>query len=341
MTDEQFGRLLDGLEAPRRPDEAFATALLDEIGRELRFESTLGAKTQHPSVRAVRKRRQAGRWPLELLLVAALVATASVGVATLLAGGIRDRLATTPRPGTLLAQVRASESLRIAIRPDYPQVQIGAEPVAGFDVDVAEELGHRLGIPTDLVFDTPTTMLSASSAATWDIALPSVPTWSIDARVFLSSEPYYYWTHWLIVPARSNATSIANLAAGPICVVSGDAGEAWLQGAYGGTASSPLARPTLTKATDDECVAALAAGQAVAAVTAHLSAADLTDRAVRSIGGPEPEPRAVVLRGQPPSGADPTDLLQAVDRELAAMRGDGTLARLSESRFGGVDLTGP
>jgi ABC-type amino acid transport substrate-binding protein len=342
MTDEQFGRLLEGLEAPRRPDEAFAAALLTEIGRELGCESSSRSGAQHPSVRAVRRRRRTGRWPVDLLLVAALVVSASVGLATLLPGAIRDRLAPTPQRATLDAQVRAAGVLRVAIRPDYPQFQIGAEPLAGFDVDVASELGRRLALPIDLVYDTASTMLSAPGGAKWDIALPSVPTWSIDSGAFLATEPYYYWPHWLLVPTSSKAAGIADVAAGPICAVQGDAGGDWLRGVYGAAAASRITTLILTEPSDDACLAALAAGQAVAAVTAHLSEADLRERSnVRQIGSLEAEPRSVVLQRPAASGADPTGLLKAIDTALAAMHSDGTLKRMSESRFGGTDLTGP
>ena len=341
MTDDRLRRALVGVEEPRRPDPDFAAALLEAIGAELGFESPTLSETSYRSVisrqaRTIRRRR----WPLELLLVAALVVATSIGLVAA-AGAIRERLSTVHPPASLFAQLRASGRVRIAIRPDYPQYTVGGQPAAGFDADVARALGTRLGLATDLVIVDVATMLSSSGTRAWDIALPSTPVWSIDPSTFLASTPYYAWPHRLVVPAGSGATTLTDVGSGPICAVAGDAGESWLRGTYDGRQGSPIAARIVTRAADAECLAALASGQAIAAVTAHLSDADLAVRSdIRVIGGPAPEARAVIL-SRAPSGTDPTDLLRAIDDALAAMRADGTLARLSQSRFGGADLTAP
>jgi ABC-type amino acid transport substrate-binding protein len=83
----------------------------------------------------------------------------------------------------------------------------------------------------------------------------------------------------------------------------------------------------------------LASGEAVAAVTAWLSDADLQVLGdVRVIGGPDAEPRSAVVHRQ---SSVTRELLDAVDDALVSMRADGTLKRLSQSRFGGADLTTP
>ena len=111
---------------------------------------------------------------------------------------------------------------------------------------------------------------------------------------------------------------------------------------YAGASPPPNSMTIMTRPTDVDCLAAVSSGAAVAAVTAQLSAADLQIRSdVRVIGGPSPEPRSAIVSRSPRSGGDPSDLLQAVDDALAGMRADGTLPRLSQSRFGGIDLTTP
>ncbi|MFL5674022.1 MAG: substrate-binding periplasmic protein, partial [Chloroflexota bacterium] len=186
------------------------------------------------------------------------------------------------------------------------------------------------------------TIVAPGSGGAWDIALASVPAWTIDDAAFLTSTPYYRWPHLLVVPSGSAANTVQDVAAGPICAISGDAGESWLRGSYGGASARPLVTTVITRATDADCLTAISSGAAVAAITAHLSDADLQVRSdVRVIGGPAPEPRAVIVSRQQGSGADPTDLLHAIDDALAAMRADGTLTRLSQRRFGGADLTTP
>ena len=148
-----------------------------------------------------------------------------------------------------------------------------------------------------------------------------------------------------MVSETSSATTIGDVTAGPICAVDGDAGEAWLRGSYhviGSTPAAPVSDSIVTAATDDDYLALLSSGAVAAAVTAHLSAADLQVRArIRVIGGPDPEPRAVIVPAAPAGGRTSTRLLAAIDSALSEMRADGTLTRFSQNRFGGADLTNP
>ena len=341
MNDDRLRRWLEAADEPRRPDPRFAASLLDEISQELGFaqpRTTKGGRRGGPGLRA--GMGTARRRPLGLLLVAALIVAAS-GLLVATSGAIRDRLFGPP-PTSLLTEIRQTGRIRIAIRPDHPQFTIGGQTATGFDADVANELARRLGVTPDPVIEAETAMVAPGSGRAWDVALPSVPTWTIDTAGFLISTPYYHWPHLLVVPTGSAATTVQDVGAGPICAVTGDAGESWLRGDYGGASAPPNAAAVITRATDTDCLAALSSGAAVAAITAHLSAADLQVRSdVRVIGGPVPEPRAVIVSRQAGSDADPTDVLHAIDDALAAMRADGTLTRLSQSRFGGADLTTP
>ena len=125
--------------------------------------------------------------------------------------------------------------------------------------------------------------------------------------------------------------------------MTGSNGEAWLDGLFRGTSVTPIAVPPTPSAvrrlaTDEACAADLAAGASAAFITAGWSDADLAARpALQRVGEAifvEARP-VIALRG----GRDPADLIAEIDRILAAMRSDGTLADLSRSRFGGLDLT--
>jgi ABC-type amino acid transport substrate-binding protein len=341
MSDDRLRRWLEAADEPRRPDPEFAASLLADLGQELGFAQPGAVRgTARGGLRPRARTGGARRRPFGLLLVAALIVTAS-GLLVATSGAIRDRLFGPP-PTSLLTDIRQTGRIRIAIRPDHPQFTIGGQTATGFDADVANEIARRLGVASDPVIEAETAMVAPGSGRAWEIALPSVPTWTIDTAGFLISTPYYRWPHLLIVPSGSSASTVQDVAAGPICAVTGDAGESWLRGDYGGASAPPNAAAVMTRATDTDCLAALSSGAAVAAITAHLSAADLQVRSdVRVIGGPAPEPRAVIVSRQAGSGADPTDLLHAIDDALAAMRADGTLTRLSQSRFGGADLTTP
>ena len=341
MNDDGLHRLLDSAARPRLPDPDFAATLLADLGDELGFAGTgrvrpVGAVARRRSGRSGPARRR----PLDLLLIA-VIAVGVAGGLVVGAGAIRERLG-PPAQVNLLADLRRTGHVRIAIRPDHPQFTIGGQTATGFDADVAAELARRLGLTPDLVIEDEASMIQQRHGEAWDIALPSVPIWTIDPSAFLASVPYYRWPHLLIVPTSSSAAAVQDVAAGPVCAVAGDAGLSWLTGSYGGASASPVSLAAVTRTTDDECLALLASGGAVAAVTAHLSAADIAVRAdVRIIGGPMPEPRAAILPRQRANGEDASELLQVIDDAIAAMRADGTLTRLSQRRFGGEDLTAP
>jgi L-cystine transport system substrate-binding protein len=335
MTDDRLRRWLEAAEEPLAPDPTFAVALRDELRHELGFDV---AATARPVTRRLQPATRPGRGTGRLLLVAALVVAGSVGVAAV-AGSFLER--STEQRTDLLTQIRDSGRIRIAVRPDHPQFGAPGQPAAGFDVDVARALADQLRVRGDVVILDSSTQLSGDDDDRWDVALPSVAAWDIDADRFLVSSAYYRWPHRLVVADGSTATDAGSLADEPVCAVTGDAGERWLRGDYGDTTSPPIAQ-IVTMSSDDECLTALAAGDVAAVVTARLSDADLQVRSgIRVIGGPEPEPRSVVVRRGGEGAPDPTDLLDAIDEALAQMRRDGTLTRLSQSRFGGADLTAP
>jgi cystine transport system substrate-binding protein len=334
MTDDWLRRWLEAAEEPLAPDPTFAVALRDELRYELGF---VAAATARPVTRRLRPavRPGAGR----LLLVAALIVASSVGVAAV-AGRFLER--TTEQRTDLLTQIRDSGRIRIAVRPDHPQFGAPGQPAAGFDVDVARVLAEQLGVRGDVVLVDGSTQLSGADDDLWDVALPSVAAWDIDTDQFLVSSAYYRWPHRLVVADSSTATDAGSLADEPVCAVAGDAGERWLLGDYGDATSPPITTQIVTRSSDDECLTALATGDVAAVVTARLSDADIQVRSgIRVIGGPEPEPRSVVVRRADEGAPDPTDLLDAIDDALAEMRRDGSLTRLSQSRFGGADLTAP
>jgi len=176
----------------------------------------------------------------------------------------------------------------------------------------------------------------------WDMALPST---AIEPGRFEATAPYYHWPVQLMVPEGSAATMPGDLTGSTICVVTGSTGEAWLDGSFSGTSSTSMVLPPTSStvrrlATDQACAADMDAGASAALVTSGWSDADLATRpSLKRVGGPVlTEARAgIAIRGE----RDPTSLVADVDRILAAIRADGTLADFSRSRFGGLDLTQP
>jgi ABC-type amino acid transport substrate-binding protein len=305
------------------PDEA-PTRVLDAA-----FEQT----------RSTRQERRVGRlqprWAYVLAAVLVLGATLfGLGVA---AGWIVRTTEPQPRPDAL-ERITSAGVLRVAVRPDRPQVALPDGSIDGFDVDVARELARRLGVRLDLVPLTPAEQ--QLSPAAWDVALPSTRAWALDATESATG-PYYAWPHLLVVPAASGATSVADVTGQPICAVTGDAGQAWVAGRSIGTgpgaaSTAPVASTLVLRASDAACLAELESGTVRAVVTADLLPADAASiRNVSVIAGPDPEPRVAVVQR---SGGDEAALVAALDRAIRDARADGTLAAISRARFG-IDLT--
>jgi polar amino acid transport system substrate-binding protein len=319
-------------------DERIEQALRQGPPAEPAYMAQLTPADLHgPIVKAPRSRGAFSRLAgLADTVVAAGLVVAVIGFVLIRSGAFE----TAAKPPTLLAEVQARGVIRIAVRPDRPQVTAPGGARSGFDVDVATEIGRRLGLRVELDFTPADEMLAGRGE--WDIALPSS---AVEPGAFATTTPYYDWPARLIVPAGSTAAAPGDLSGLTICVVTGSGGEAWLDGRFRGTSVTPVAVPPAPSAvhrlaTDEACAADVSAGASAALVTAGWSDADLVTRpAFKRVGGPiftEARP-VIAVNGQ----RDPAGLIAEIDRILAAMRSDGTLADFSRSRFGGLDLSQP
>lgn len=268
--------------------------------------------------------------------VTASLVVAVLGIVLIRSGAFE----TAAKPSTRLADVQARGVIRIAVRPDRPQVTTPGGARSGFDMDVAMEIGRRLSLRVELDYVPADEMLAGRGD--WDLALPSS---AVEPGKFATTTAYYDWPVQLIVPAGSTAAGPGDLSGSTICIVTGSGGEAWLDGLYRGTSVTPVAVPPTPSAvhrlaTDEACAADTDAGASSAFITAGWSDADLAARpALKRLGAPivvEARP-VIAMRGDP----DPAGLIVEIDRILAAMRSDGTLADFSRSRFGGLDLSQP
>jgi cystine transport system substrate-binding protein len=339
MDESRVLRKLNRVDDLGEPDPTFLDRLYGDALAEIGLAGSTRPATHRLGPSRPRFRLLGGgkrtRWPL-LLVAAVLVGSA---LAVLGVGALRDKAVT--EQVDLLARVHSLGSITIAVRPDQPQFTVAGQVAAGFDVDVGNEIARRLGVSANIAVVEAGGMLSPPDSSRWDVALPSVPSWTITPAAFVSSSPYYYWPHLVVVPERSTATSVADLGSGSICVVARDAGEAWLRGDYNGLPAPTTRATAVSRSSDDECLAMLASGQAVAAVTANLTTGDVTTRGgLRTIESPTAEPRVIVIGSGVEGRPDPASLLTALENALDEMRRDGTLARMSENRFG-VDLTNP
>ncbi len=331
MDDERVVNRLRKVADSASPDPAFLERMYEELAEELRFRPARQSGVR-PSRSGMARRLT--------LLAAAVVLTLSMVGGALLVGGVVDRQPTPDAIPALLERIRDAGVVRIAVRPDRPQVTGPGGVRSGFDVDVATDIGRRLGLRVELVFTPVDEMLTGRGE--WDIALPSS---AVEPGTFATTAPYYDWPVRLIVPARSAADGPGDLSGSTICVVTGSGGETWLDGRFRGTSVTPVAVPPTPSAvhrlaTDEACAADVDAGASSAFITAGWSDADLAARPALKRAGEAifTEARPIIaVHGE----QDPAELVAEIDRILAAMRSDGTLADFSRSRFGGLDLSQP
>ena len=329
-------RILSGLRHvsdPVGPDPDFLDRMYEELAGELGFRP-VGRNATRPSHLKTARRL--------LLLAAAVVLSLAVIGGALIAGALLDRQRDSKLNRNPLDRIQAAGVVRVAIRPDFPQVTVDGTFQGGFDADVATALAGRLGVRPVLQPMNLGTLPDSSAVADWDLALPGRSLTPAELASLEASVPYYEWPVYVVVASTSSAASPADLAGQRVCVVGGSAGADWLTGrstvqAAGSIASPPTSVITVERTSDGDCLESLASGDTSAAITATLSPADFAARpAIRQLGEPVfLEERRVVS----PSGSGSAALIAEVDRLLLEMRSDGTIAELSSRRFGGTDLS--
>ncbi|HVM29229.1 MAG TPA: transporter substrate-binding domain-containing protein [Candidatus Limnocylindrales bacterium] len=259
--------------------------------------------------------------------------------------------AQTPGGGgeDLLDRIREQGYIRISTDPNYaPQSFINEEgEYDGFDVAVAREIAERLGV--EVRFETPEwdAITAGSWGDRWDVSVGSMTVTEERMEVLDFTQPYYYTPAQLAVLEDHPAQSIDELAGEVVC-----AGEAttyvfWIEGTLnlgeGGVVDRepPEGMTSTTLPTDAECAQAMRAGRTE--FTVWMSSLTTVDEAIsqgmplRKIGEPVfYEPLAAAFdRG----GPEHSELLAEIDRIIGEMHEDGTLSRLSEEWFDGVDYT--
>jgi polar amino acid transport system substrate-binding protein len=265
----------------------------------------------------------------------------------------------------LLAAIRERGTLVVSTDPNYePQSFLNTEgqrpsdtkcasdqlttaEMQGFDVDVAIEIGKRLGVET--CFATPSwDLITAGSwADKWDISVGSMTITTDRQQALDFTTPYYYTPAVLAAKADAGIESLDDLAGQAVCAGTATTYETWLMGGdLGLPESSIYAQPpegitVVSLETDQECAQAIAAGRTD--FLAYSTSATVVDANIAA-GMP------VVKVGDPVFSEDlavaidkghslPADtLLAEVDSIVQAMHADGTLTQMSTKWFG-ADLT--
>ena len=267
-------------------------------------------------------------------------------------------------PKDLLAQVMSRGYLVVSTDPNYaPQSSLNTQgkrisptkcpsdtlttaEMQGFDVDVATEIGKRLGVET--CFATPgwDLITAGSWADKWDLSIGSMTVTNTRAKVLAFTEPYYYYTAVVAVQKDAGIASFTDLDGKALCVATSTTYEDWLNGKLDLPPADVLVQPpanitVVPLDTDQECAQAIKAGRTdfVGYVTANTVVDEniAAGFPVVQLGGP-------VFRESLGGAVDrsstlPIDtFISKLDTIITAMHTDGTLANLSMKNFS-MDLT--
>ncbi len=266
--------------------------------------------------------------------------------------------------GDLLAEIKSRGYILVSTDPNYapqsflntsgkrpsntkcPSDALTTAEMQGFDVDVAAELGKRLGVET--CFATPSwdVITAGNWADKWDVSVGSMTITPQRQKVLDFTTAYYYTPATVAVTKDSGITSLDQLSGKALCVASSTTYEDWLNGKLDLPAENIYAKPpanvtVVSLDTDQECAQALQAGRKD--FVGYVTSGTVVDQniaqglAVVKVGGPVYAEHLAVAIDKAHT-KDVASLLSTLDGFVKAMHADGTLTALSMKWFK-ADLT--
>jgi len=244
------------------------------------------------------------------------------------------------RPDAAWGRLRETGTLRVGMDASFPPFEaiVADGTLAGFDVDLAQELGRRLGVEVQLVANLPYDGLyDALAVGRVDAVISALVVNPARMADFAYSTPYFDAGQVLVVRAgEAGIEEIADLSGCTLAVEFGTRGDMearkWARPAPG------LA--VVPYQTAAEALAAVTAGKAEVALVDHVSALAATAPSslsgsgvgggLKIAGSPlVEEPYAVAVR------RESRHLLHALNDALAEMEADGTLEALTAKWLAG------
>lgn len=282
-------------------------------------------------------------------IVAILAAACGGGGTAVPASNSNGGTSATPVAGGLLDKVIKAGKLVVSTDPNYaPQSFLQPDgKFVGFDIDVANEIGKRLGVTVEFVTPGWDLVTAGSWAGRWDISVGSMTITTARQQILSFSSAYYYTPAQMTATKKSGITTLEGLAGKTICVGSATTYQDWIEGkltsvSLGTTATPPAGLTAKPLETDQLCAQAITAGQDVG--DGFLSSSTTVDAAIENgtpivnVGNPVFIEQLAASADK--SGPDPTDFTAAVTKIIDDMHADGTLTKLSMNWFK-ADLTKP
>lgn len=228
-------------------------------------------------------------------------------------------------------RVLETGTLRVGMDASFPPFESVAADgsLAGFDVDLARELGQRLGVEVQFVANLPYDGLyDALAVGQVDVIISALVINPDRMADFAYSTSYFDAGQVLVVREKIGVEGMADLDGGTLAVEFGTRGDVEAR-KLAGRLSDLTVVPYQTAA---EALAAVAAGMADFALVDHVSAL----MAVGKTPGVSENPWGLVVIGEPvveePYAAavrkESQRLLRAINEALADMKMDGALDTL-------------
>ena len=251
-----------------------------------------------------------------------------------------------------LARILEAGEIVVSTDPAYPPQSFLNESTGdyeGFDIDVAREIGERLGVEvtfTDPSFDA---VVAGGWSDRWDMSVGSVTVTEERAEVLDFTDPYYFTPAQMTALEESDIASLNDLAGQVVCVGESTTYLFWIDGTLnlpesaGEIAEVPEGITSTTFPTDVDCAEAWRSGRTedfqgfLTALPTAQGLIDSGDYAIKLVGDPVfYEPLAVAFDK---AVEDNDSLVERVNEIVNEMHEDGTLTGLSEQWYEGLDYT--
>lgn len=247
----------------------------------------------------------------------------------------------------LLNTIKSRGEIVISTDPNYaPQSFLNPDGTfEGFDIDVANEIGSRLGV--DVKFETPEweAITAGSWSERWDVSVGSMTITTDRKDVLDFTDPYYFTPAQMAASDASGITSIDEFSGETICAGESTTYVDWMEGTLSLVDAPDPAEPpaditVTTLPTDSNCAESWQAGREDFAgwISSSTTVQGAIDEGIElhAVGDPvfyEPLAVAIDLSGPPHA-----ELLSELNKIIGDMHDDGTLSDLSQKWFG-LDLT--
>jgi polar amino acid transport system substrate-binding protein len=269
--------------------------------------------------------------------------------ALILTGCAAPPPAAAPAEKDLLDIIRERGVMRVSTDANYaPQSYFDEQTKTwtGFDIDVAYEVGRRLGVQVEFVTPDWSAITAGNWARRWDVSIGSMTITPEREKVLDFTPPYYYTAAQFGVRSdlQDAIKGLDDLAGKTICVGEATVYEEYLNGKLnieGILVQPPADVKVATVKTDLECIQSMQAGRKD--YDAVLTASNVLDSAIKN-GAPVAVVGPAVFADRIGISIDKAakpnaKFLAALSKIVEDMHADGTLSALSKKHFNGFDLT--